>query len=128
MIMNKEYHHSYINSRKILSRSCEIHRIHQELAHRSITDSVAESIRRTNELLYKTAQEQGISLYELCFSTVPDYTIDPHFNPLNGVSELKQSIILRPAKLNLEQGGGYWKAKYFRLKDSLREIVNNKDD
>lgn len=126
--MEKEYHHSYINSRKILSRSCEIHRTHQELARRMITDNVAESIRRTNELLFKTAQEKGISLYELCFNTVPDYTIDPHFNPLDGVSELRQTIILRPAKLNLEQGGGYWKAKYFRLKDRLQEIVNNKDD
>lgn len=52
-----------------------------------------------NDLLYETAKEYGISLYQLCASVVPEFSSDIKQNPYENGSvrfDLETTITLKP--------------------------------
>ena len=57
-----------------------------------------EITKKVNELLYETAQKNGISLYQLCASVVPEITqsIKPSESPYPFKLELETQITLIP--------------------------------
>lgn len=42
-----------------------------DAVRRGMYDARTQAVQKLNELLYNTAQEKGISIYELCANTIP---------------------------------------------------------
>jgi hypothetical protein len=64
--------------------------------HRMAQES--EILDQLNDLLYKTAKEHGVSLYQLCSSVVPDFSYDIKENPYEGGLKMvmETTITLKP--------------------------------
>lgn len=46
----------------------------------------------------------------------------------NEIYTISSEIRLVPIEFEFEQGPGYWKGKYFRLKQKLQELIDNRED
>ena len=76
----------------------------QKYIEHNIAESKIELIKKVNDLLYETAQEKNISLYELCASVVPEITYEfKESNPYEGGNGFKvkfeTTIKLKPINI-----------------------------
>lgn len=127
----KEVKLSYENSKRLLGLSCRMQSSIEDLIrdydkHREkITSDV-------NKLIYEMAEKKKCSIYDICFHFMPveDEVITERDSkdPLNQRYTISTKIKLVPIEFEFEQGPGYWKGKYFRLKQKLQELVDNKED
>lgn len=129
--MEKNFELDYELSKKILVRSMEIDATISDIIDRNICKTREEANKRLNKLVYDMAEENGKSIYDICFNTVPDYEYVNKLEPSDGtfparfIGEMR--VKLRPFEFDFTSGN-YWKKKYFRLKEKMQELINNKDD
>jgi len=125
---------SYENSKRLMDRSADVHRRINDIVYRGIRETNEKAISDLNKMVYELAEKQKCSVWDICFNCVPDYDY-----PSVDFAELKDAkdpyrytatveMRLIPLELNFEKGGGYWKDKYYRLKEKLQEIIDNKND
>lgn len=130
--MEKKFELDYEMSNKILARSMEIHDTISDIIHRNICETREEANKRLNKLVYDMAEESGKSIYDICFNTVPDYEYVNKLEPSDGVYPARHigemRVIIRPLEFDFTRNGSYWKKKYFRLKEKMQELIDNKDD
>ena len=130
--MEKKFEIDYLNSKKILARTVETSRKIDDIVHNQMCKTRDEATRRVNKLVYEMAEERGMSVYDICFSTIPDYEYVNHFEPsrdkevMRCIGEMR--VVLRPLEFDFEKNGSYWKKKYFRLKEKMQELIDNKED
>ena len=80
-----------------------------------------------NKEIYELAEKRGVTVYDICLNFMPEYS-EPHIkHKENGVT-LEQEVRLVPMPFEYEKGPGYWKSKYYRLKEHLQELIDNKED
>ncbi len=84
-----------------------------------------EATKAVNKLLYDTAMEKNVSLYTLCFHSVPEYGT-PEIQQKDGITTMSQGITLKPIEFDFEHDGGYWRNKYYELKKKIQETINEK--
>lgn len=89
--------------------------------------------RELNKLLYDTAEKEGISLYDLCFHTVPKVEqaypqIKFNREDYTQSFEINYTIKLEPVDFEFEKGPGYWKNKYYRLKEAMQKLIDSKTE
>lgn len=130
--MEKKFEIDYLNSKKILARDVETSRKIDDIVHNQICKTRDEATRRVNKLVYEMAEERGMSVYDICFSTMPDYEYVNHFDPSRDKEVMRcigeTRVVLRPLEFDFEKNGSYWKKKYFRLKEKMQELIDNKED
>lgn len=127
---SKSYSLSFENSRRILEQQAKIDSFLKDVVYRHFDVSEKQITQEINELLIKTAEETGQSLYDICFHTVPD--IEREEPDWNNPSPEKPflfgyTLTLKPVIFELEQGPGYWKGKYYELKRRMRELIDGKE-
>lgn len=124
--------YSYENSKRIIEQMRKI-----DKTITAMRDDVPwgpsheELVKAMNKALFETAEKTGMSLYRLCFTTVPEfYYIDPVIDYTNMAvsSEISYGVKFTPVLFELEKGGGYWKDKYYRLKEKMQALVDDKND
>ena len=118
---------SYPDSLKLLEESIKKDRAINCLMEQMLYDSKEQAIKAVNKLLIEEAEKTGMSLYDLCFHTVPENTYSKPIikGPLDSQSfEFKQEVRLVPVVFDLIHDGGYWRGKYFELKKELQDIIN----
>ena len=85
-----------------------------------------------NKAIYEMAEERKCSIYDICFHFAPvESEVRTEYDnkdPLNQRYTMISKIQLVPIEFEFEQGPGYWKGKYFRLKEKLQELIDNKED
>ena len=85
-----------------------------------------------NKAIYEMAEKQKCSIYDICFHFAPvESEVRTEYDnkdPLNQRYTMISKIQLVPIEFEFEQGPGYWKGKYFRLKEKLQELIDNKED
>lgn len=88
-------------------------------------------ISEVNRKIFELAESKGVSVYDICFNYMP---IEKFFGVKKDDSNnslkytIQADIELVPIHFEFEKGGGYWKDKYFRLKENLQKIIDNKND
>lgn len=97
-----------------------------------VGDEYGKQIREAvNDAVYENAKRLGLSVYDICFRTVPRIHNKMDFDT-SLLKEPKMSVEftveLDPVEFELEKGPGYWKNKYYRLKEKMQEIINDKND
>lgn len=77
------------------------------------------------------AEKQGRSIWDICFSFVPEYSTDNVNFYVDGKDKVFTSantIKLVPLKLEFEYGPDYWKSKYFQLKKKIQSVMDEEGD
>jgi len=124
----KEVKLSYENSKRLLDLSCRMQSSIEDLI-RDDYDKYREKVTSdVNKLIYEMAEKKKCSIYDICFHFMPvEDNVITERDPKNGYT-ISSEIKLVPIEFEFEQGPGYWKGKYFRLKQKLQELVDNKED
>lgn len=90
-----------------------------------------KTIETVNKKVFELAQEKGVSVYDICYHFVPKIE-PPKYNSVGeGVEErveITQEVKLVPLEFEFEKGPGYWKGKYYRLKEKMKSLIDNKED
>lgn len=126
------YKASFENSKRLIEQSVRIdRRINDMVFCRNCLDPTSEIRKKivsdVNKAVFELAEKKGMSVYDICFRTVPvEEPLEPKFSE-NGFT-MEGQISLVPIEFELEKGPGYWKGKYYRLKEKLQELIDNKDD
>lgn len=119
--MKSKYVLSFPDSVKLLNESINKDKAIDELVSFSGLEA-QKVVELVNECLYKNAKEHGISLYDLCFRTVPE--VDYSAVSSTSLGEINLVVKLTPVEFDLTHDGGYWKNKYFDLKKRMQEIID----
>lgn len=114
-----KYSLSYPDSIKIQE---ELHKKREAIA-----DILAQNIKMTekevmstvNKLVYEQAEKTNTSVYDICFTTIPDLM----FNFPDAIA-----VTLRPVEFDFDHDDGYWKEKYYALKQKVQSIIDTKED
>lgn len=105
---------SFPDSKKLLDEALKRTHAMENLTTEMWADTREQIVKATNKLVYETADKKGMSIYDLCFRTIPDFD--------------GENITLVPLKFDFTHDGGYWKKKYFNLKKKMQEVIDNKED
>lgn len=114
----KKYILSYPDSLRLMQENAKKHEAIRKMLDIAIADSEEQLMRAINKCVYDNAERLGVSIYHLCFHTIPDYEYE-------GSSV---TIELKPVEFDFTHDGGYWKEKYFKLKRKMQEVINLKED
>lgn len=123
-----KYQLSYENSKRLLELSEKMHfSIDKMIQERNFRDSYGKIVSEVNRKIFELAESQGVSVYDICYKYMPvEKNINIKF--LDEGGSIQGDIELVPIVFEFEKGGGYWKDKYYRLKEKLKNIVDNKND
>jgi hypothetical protein len=102
-----------------------------ELYMRGYRESREKVISEVNRQIFELAESKGVSVYDICFNYMPREKFfgvkkEDSNNTLRYT--VQSDIDLVPIHFEFEKGGGYWKDKYFRLKENLQKIIDNKNE
>lgn len=114
---------SYPDSKKILDEANMRTDAIRKLADEMFKHNIEQTRKAINKLLFETAEQLNVSLYHLCFHTIPEV------GPVEWDDDMKacqQTISLSPVEFDLTHDGGYWKEKYYDLKNKMRDLIDNK--
>ena len=114
----KKYTLSYPDSVKILQESCKKDEAIRSLMQQSMDYNKEELLHEINKLLFETAEKTGMSLYTLCFNTIPDFEYEG----------LTMTIRLSPIEFDFKHDGGYWKNKYYDLLNKMQIVINGEEE
>ena len=128
---NKKPFFSYENSKRVIAQSCKINRQIDRMADMMHLQR-EQIVHEVNKAVYELAEKQNISVYDICFNFIPvEKFVDTKFDyegPLPTQCTINMKVELSPVKFELEKGPGYWKHKYFRLKEKMQALIDNKED
>lgn len=123
---------SYENSKRLLGLGCHMHSAINDLITNGYDKSREKITSDVNKAIYEMAEKRKCSIYDICFHFMPvesEFRTDiDNKDPLNSRYTISSEIKLVPIEFEFEQGPGYWKGKYFRLKQKLQELIDNKED
>ena len=118
---------SFENTKRLIDRNIEISDRLRKIVSEGIRESEEALRKEVNKQLYDLAEKQGISLWSLCFNVVPKTKIKtPEIG--EGSYSISYEVTLEPLEFEFEKGPGYWKGKYYALKDKMRKLIDSKDD
>lgn len=131
---------SYENTRRMQQRCREVTAAIAEAAeHEALLKDVsvaqqnamdeffAEQRKHLNKEVYDFAERNGMTLWDVCMNYMPKYG-EPVIVRKDDTITIDQGMELAPMPLDFERGPGYWKAKYFRLKEKLQQLIDEKED
>ena len=123
---------SYENSKRLLGLSCHMQSSINDLIMNGYDKSREKVTSDVNKAIYEMAEKRKCSIYDICFHFMPvesEFRTDiDNKDPLNQRYTISSEIKLVPIEFEFEQGPGYWKGKYYRLKEKLQELIDNKED
>lgn len=81
-----------------------------------------------NKQVYKLAELQGVSIYDICLQYMPQMS-EPQFSHADdGTVTYEQDIRLVPMPFEPDKGPSYWEEKYRRLKERMQQLINDKEE
>lgn len=121
---------SYENSLRLLERKAQVREKLDELVYDGVCESIKAATSQVNKAVYEMAEKQGCSIWDICFTFYPEYSL-PTFK-IEGKEQsdirVKSIVKLVPLELQLDKGPGYWKNKYLRLKEKMQELIDARED
>ena len=128
--MIEEYEFSFQNTKLLNKRSLDAFNGIKKIFDAHLTESYEQAVKAVNKMVYEKADETGTSIFDICFSFLPDVNIEyPTMKEWqDGITEIKTVMRLVPIKFEYEKGPGYWKGKYYKLKEKMQELLDSKEE
>lgn len=97
-------------------------------------DKTFDEVRKqTNKLVYDFAEQNGMSIYDVCFTTMPDVRFeepqrqyrlgDEKRYLMESAKEQTYTITLKP--YIYKEDAEMWRDKYFALKEELKKLIED---
>jgi len=120
---------SFENTKRLLDRSLKVNDIIQEAFMNDLDKTREDVIHEVNKAVYEMAEKNRMSIWDVCFRCIPEYTYsDPIFtenDPNTPFVELKGCVKLVPLELELEKGPDYWEGRYRKLKNEIQNVLDD---
>lgn len=93
-----------------------------------ISEVMRQQRSHLNKQVYDLAERKDVSIYDICLQYMPQMS-EPQFSHTDdGTFSYEQDIRLVNIPFESEKDSGYWKERYFQLKNRLKELINEKED
>lgn len=113
---------SFPDSIKLIKEAIKKEKAIDELVLNNVCEEREAAVKAVNKLLFDIAEKQNVSLYTLCFNTIPNYKREWNMEK----NMIEWAITIDPIPFDFEHDGGYWKNKYYELKKQIQEIIDAK--
>ena len=129
-----KYKLSFPDSKKMLNEALKKDRAIDSLIYDHMAyETKKQATAAVNKLVYETAEKMGISVYDLCFHTIPEWRtpeidVKDYKDFMKQELSFTQTLKLAPVEFDLTHDGGYWKKKYFALKAKMQELIDSKEE
>ena len=123
---------SAANGEKMLARQRKIQNDLENYIEQGYAQSKEEMNHLCNKALYDMAEQRGMSLWDLCFSVVPQWLpagiacFPPRQDGDKLTVDAEYELKLVPLTIDFEHGPDYWETKYNELKDKVRKLIDEK--
>lgn len=93
-----------------------------------ISEVMRQQRSHLNKQVYDLAERKDVSIYDICLQYMPQMP-EPQISHTDyGTFSYEQEIRLVPMPFEPDKDSGYWKERYFRLKERLQELINDKEE
>lgn len=93
-----------------------------------ISEVMRQQRSHLNKQVYDLAERKDVSIYDICLQYMPQMSEPQISHPNYGTFSYEQEIRLVPMPFEPDKDSGYWKERYFRLKERMQELINDKED
>ena len=119
--MEKKRVAPYDVSMKLDERLSDINQRLTDIVMHSKEMTIKDVIPIANKLLYETAQQQNMNLWNLCMMVAPDFNYVTKL--VEGKVELVCEVKLVPLEFDYTHSPDYWEEKYKELKSKLQDLI-----
>ena len=123
---------SFDDTLRLMDRKRQVHDRLEKLVFDNVFDSIKEANDKVNKAVYEMAERNGCSIWDICFSFVPEYSfVEPQLK-IEGRDDFfiraEGFVKLVPLELELTKGPDYWEAKYNQLKAEMQAVIDGKEE
>lgn len=92
------------------------------------TTAYRDATEKLNEVVFKMAQEHHMSIWDVCLKFFPrmDVKSDIDKETQRCTTEILMNLV--PVEYDFTKDEEYWKAKYYKLKEEMRELLSRTDE
>lgn len=116
----------YDVSMMLSERAAEVQRRISEILMEDHRKTQQQVTSEANKLAYDLAEKTGQSIWNICLTTLPDYSYD--FKDSDGRPGLVCKIKLLPIEFDFTHSPDYWEKKYYQLKNELQKLLDEKEE
>lgn len=124
--MEKKRIAPYDVSMMLSERAAEVQRRISEILMEDHRKTQQQVTSEANKLAYDLAEKTGQSIWDICLTTLPDYSYD--FKDNDGRPGLVCKIKLLPIEFDFTHSPDYWEKKYYKLKNELQKLLDEKEE
>lgn len=92
------------------------------------TTAYRDATKKLNEVVFKMAQEHHMSIWDVCLKFFPRMDVKSDFDKETQRFTTEILINLVPVEYDFTKDEEYWKAKYYKLKEEMRELLSRSDE
>lgn len=92
------------------------------------TTAYRDATEKLNEVVFKMAQEHHMSIWDVCLKFFPRMDVKSDFDKETQRCTTEILINLVPVEYDFTKDEEYWKAKYYKLKEEMRELLSRTDE
>lgn len=92
------------------------------------TTAYRDAAKKLNEVVFKVAQEHHMSIWDVCLKFFPSMDVKSNFDEKTQRCTTEILINLVPVEYDFTKDEEYWKAKYYKLKEEMRMLVEKLDE
>jgi phosphopantothenate synthetase len=92
-------------SMKIIERALETDKAIMRLVEHNIFETKREAVKKLNKMIYDMAEERGVGVHDICFSTIPDWQYKRDLVPRDSPPQSFRAtveVILRPIEFTFD--------------------------
>ena len=119
--MEKKRVAPYDVSMKLNERLSDISQRLTDIVMHSKEMTMKDVIPIANKLLYETAQQQNMNLWNLCMMVAPDFEYATKL--IDGKVKMVCEVKLVPLEFDYTHSPDYWEEKYKELKSKLQDLI-----
>lgn len=92
------------------------------------TTAYRDATEKLNEVVFKMAQEHHMSIWDVCLKFFPRMDVKSNFDKETQRCTTEVIMNLVPVEYDFTKDEEYWKAKYYKLKEEMRELLSRSDE
>ena len=92
------------------------------------TTAYRDATEKLNEVVFKMAQEHHMSIWDVCLKFFPRMDVKSNFDKETQRCTTEVLMNLVPVEYDFTKDEEYWKAKYYKLKEEMRELLSRSDE
>lgn len=125
---NKKFILDYNTSKKFDKIQEDINKFLWLDMNSTCVEAYRDATKKLNEVAFKLAQEHHMSIWDVCLKFFPQMDVKNSFNEETQRCTTEILINLVPIEYDFKKDEEYWKAKYYKLKEEMQELISRSEE